>query len=289
MSPFYPFTDNDSEHRALKPSRSYPSEIPPPVIIQPDLRPVSVPQNTTAVIFEGPFQMTGKDPKQPDITFAKDIEDDEIFLDAREVQDEWEGDTQCGDLSVQVYKSPSHNLTESKTSQELDLELSLLARPCFTFSSPALDGETDIADSACPSNTSIYPQYSRPDSSLSDRSLWSADTVFTNKSGKSTWSFQFPEILNGPDKKTSWSEEETLGFSQVSDISLFRDSFPDDRTREKKFEKGVPWGFHGRDYVPPLLKRHSLRESMRDEKAGLRGLAMKVRNAFRRTMPGGKL
>lgn len=290
MSPFYPFTDIRSEHRALKPSANRPgSEIPSPVIILDDSRAVSVPEDTPAAISEARTHEMGNDLNGPDIVSPENIDDEEIFLDAREIQDEeWEGDTQCGDLPVQVYKTLSQNLSESKMSQELDLELSLLARPCFTFSSPALDGKTEVADSVCASNSSMYPHYSRPISGLSDRSVWSADTVFTNESLNSTGSFLLPEIVNGPNKKISWSEEETLGFSGVSDISLFRYSYPDERTREEKFEKGVPWGFHGRDYVPPELKQHSLRESMRDEKRGLSGFAMKLRNAFRRNKQGEK-
>jgi hypothetical protein len=43
-----------------------------------------------------------------------------------------------------------------------------------------------------------------------------------------------------------------------------RDLVPETRSREEIFKKGVPWGFHGRDYLPPLPKKHSLRETLRD-------------------------
>jgi len=43
-----------------------------------------------------------------------------------------------------------------------------------------------------------------------------------------------------------------------------RDLMTETRSREEIFEKGVPWGFHGRDYLPPLPKKHCLRETVRN-------------------------
>jgi len=304
MSPYYPFNDYRCEHRALKPSaKDKDSELPPPVLIEGDSNSVFdvyFAKDAHKVIPEQPIHEKANDQIAPDIRSLRDIEDDEIFVDAREAQDdEWEGDTQCDDdLPVQVYRSPSQGISEPTESQELDLELSLLARPCFTFSSPALDGETDVEHSDCgASDCSMYPHYSppsRPTSSASGLSVWSADTVFTNNSVRSiNSSILFPELWKDvPQPKTSWNEEETLGFSGISEISLFRDSYPDERTREEKFEKGVQWGFHGRDYVPPLLKKHFLAPSMRDgtqETEGVTGFARKLRNVFRRNSHGEKL
>ena len=43
-----------------------------------------------------------------------------------------------------------------------------------------------------------------------------------------------------------------------------RDVVPETKSREEIFENGVPWGFHGRDYLPPLPKKHCLRETVKD-------------------------
>lgn len=51
-----------------------------------------------------------------------------------------------------------------------------------------------------------------------------------------------------------------------------RDLVPEARSRKEIFQKGVPWGFHGRDYLPPLPKKHSLRETLRGLPAKKRGL-----------------
>ena len=44
-----------------------------------------------------------------------------------------------------------------------------------------------------------------------------------------------------------------------------RDLVPEGRSRQEIFEKGVPWGFRGRDYLAPLPKKHSLKETLRGE------------------------
>jgi hypothetical protein len=55
------------------------------------------------------------------------------------------------------------------------------------------------------------------------------------------------------------------------------------------FGKGVPWGEDGRDYIPPSLKRHNLRETLRHgfrPKTGVFGrFTTSVGNIFRRLRP----
>src|SRR5271170_4870727 len=192
MSPFYPFNDYRSEHRDLKLSpNDKDSELLAPVLIESDSSSVFelyFVEDTPEVVPAEPVQQKAND--QTDLEIAppnRDIEDDEIFVDAREAQyHEWDGNTQRDDLPVQVYRTPSQSVSEATESEEVNLELSVLARPCFIFSSPALDGETDVEHSDCTdSDCSMYPHYalpSRPASITSGRSVWSADAVFTNNS-----------------------------------------------------------------------------------------------------------
>lgn len=49
----------------------------------------------------------------------------------------------------------------------------------------------------------------------------------------------------------------------------------DTRSGRGTFDKGVPWGFRGRDYQPPMLKEHFLAETMRDMKVRKRGIMEK--------------
>jgi hypothetical protein len=51
-----------------------------------------------------------------------------------------------------------------------------------------------------------------------------------------------------------------------------RDLVPEERSREEIFKKGVPWGFHGRDYLPPLPKKHCLKDTLRGLPVKKRGL-----------------
>jgi len=60
-----------------------------------------------------------------------------------------------------------------------------------------------------------------------------------------------------------------------------RDLVPETKSREEIFENGVPWGFHGRDYVPPLPKKHCLLQTVKD----LRIEPMKKGRIFRRDKP----
>jgi len=46
----------------------------------------------------------------------------------------------------------------------------------------------------------------------------------------------------------------------------------DPRSRGDILKKGVPWGFHGRDYCPPVVKEHFLKETLRGMKVRRRGL-----------------
>ena len=290
MSPFYPFTDHLSEHRRLKISTNPKDiELPAPVVLMGDFQRVLDHCEPSDLSAERSVHQRENTQTEQQIPSQEDV-DDEDFFDTREIQeDEWDQDTQCGGLPVQVYKSPSCKVSESTESKDLDFDLSILARPCFTFSSPTIDGETDVAESDTASDSFLYAQYSSsssPVSSASSRSVSSAYTTFTATCDEMDDSLPSPELWNYvPRPKPSWSEEETLGFSGLSEISLFRDCYPDTRTREEKFDKGVPWGLHGRDYVAPLLKKHSLGTTMRagtQGRGGVSGIAMKLKNVFRR-------
>jgi len=53
------------------------------------------------------------------------------------------------------------------------------------------------------------------------------------------------------------------------DMSPFGD---DTRSKGDILKRGVPWGFHGRDYCPPVVKEHFLKETLRGMKVRRRGL-----------------
>lgn len=56
----------------------------------------------------------------------------------------------------------------------------------------------------------------------------------------------------------------------------------DTSSRKAVFNRGVPWGFHGRDYQPPMMKKHFLVETMRDMKVKERGIMERGKRFVRR-------
>jgi len=64
------------------------------------------------------------------------------------------------------------------------------------------------------------------------------------------------------------------------DMTIF---FGDDtRSRKRVFDRGVPWGFRGRDYQPPRSKKHFLAETMRDKKVKPGGIMERGKGFVRR-------
>jgi hypothetical protein len=108
------------------------------------------------------------------------------------------------------------------------------------------------------------------------RSHWSIHTVYTynddytdcDEDAISAYSFSIePSISSdssepGLNSFTSSHTSDSMD-SKLSSCSTLRDLGPDTRSREEIFLKGVPWGFRGRDYLPPVLKEHHLLETVR--------------------------
>jgi hypothetical protein len=119
-----------------------------------------------------------------------------------------------------------------------------------------------------------------------DSACWSVRTVYTynDLSDHSNEATLVPDVSEEVKGETSGHSEYTL--SKPSTLSSLRDLAPDTRSRRKIFAKGVPWGFHGRDYLPPSLKCHSLRKTMRGDRVNpehvVPFLIIKVKNLFRK-------
>lgn len=93
----------------------------------------------------------------------------------------------------------------------------------------------------------VFSNASRCSSMSVYGSQWSVETVFTNVTPSSL--NDFSSVVSSRTESIKSQEEEMMEAPSDEDI----------------FCKGVPWGFHGRDYVAPTAKVHHLRDTMRDD------------------------
>jgi hypothetical protein len=119
-----------------------------------------------------------------------------------------------------------------------------------------------------------------------DSACWSVCTVYTWENGSDCSSeTTLVSHVSQEGKRETYSHSECPP-SKSSTLSSLRDLGPDTRSRTEIFAKGVPWGLHGQDYLPPLLKCHSLRETMRRETVKSEHmvpyLIVKIKNLFRK-------
>src|SRR5438046_1833132 len=182
------------------------------------------------------------------------------FIEFHENDLEGESQNDGNDTYHDAPEHPSdvdhHNVDDSDSTLPVDVYISSHKR------SPRFSEDFEI-DPILPSHSSNLSDITISSSQIKGgSSRWSGHTVCTWKdllfTNESRSSFELPGETTP--RERLW-EGSTL--SKTSTRSSFRDLGPDTRTREEIFEKGVPWGFHGRDYIPPLLKSHKLCETMR--------------------------
>lgn len=242
-------------------------ELPPPVVIieEPKLQNPDIRENVQNGRHDHdhnvvPLIDAAEKPAQWDGD-EEDGDDNEIYYDAQEwlshvdLEDKRFDNESSSTLPVQVYKSRNKTF----------YTLSNLAEFNKTFSPK--------------------PPSSSSSSSAATRgtSQWSVHTVYTMISDSASNTLCGTELSDGGYPSSSRSSEKS-NLSKSSGFSSLRDLGPDPRSREEIFAKGVPWGFHGRDYIPPKIKRHKLEETMRGRiVVNKRGyFVFKVRNVFRK-------
>jgi hypothetical protein len=117
-------------------------------------------------------------------------------------------------------------------------------------------------DSESESVRYLLPAWSSPNSSRPS----TASTNPDSDSARSDWSGQTAVVqarasTSAPIAVPERAVEKADGV-RTRRLEL-RDLVPEGRSREEIFEKGVPWGFHGRDYLAPEPKTHALKETLR--------------------------
>jgi hypothetical protein len=106
---------------------------------------------------------------------------------------------------------------------------------------------TSDSTASIKSGSRVLSHTSRRTSMSSFHPNWSTVTVYTTSDRSS---ISLPESSHSSDSVPS-----PAGFMGISNTC----------SREGRFSKGVPWGFHGRDYVGPESRRHHLKETLRDK------------------------
>lgn len=196
--------------------------------------------------------------EQIEKNLGSEDDDDDTYLDAPDYpSDEYDSDSI---LPIDVYTSPDKHFARFSGDAET-----------YPISFRNKIHTSNLSD------TTITPSESNDECSRR-----SVHTVYTWKdsliSNESRSNFDLPE------ETESWKGHRGgSAASKTSTRSLLRDLGPDTRSREEIFSKGVPWGFHGRDYIPPLLKSHKLRETMRGMSVERNHrFVIKVKGLFRR-------
>ena len=198
---------------------------------------------------------------EKDLEEESEDEDDDTYLDApdypSDVVHEYDSDST---LPVDVYTSPGKHFPRFSGDAET-----------YSISFRNKTHTSNLSD------TTIAPSVSNDECSR-----WSVHTVYTCKD--SLVSNESRSSSDLPEEAEPWKRHRGGStVSKTSTRSLLRDLGPDTRSREEIFSKGVPWGFRGRDYIPPLLKSHKLRETMRGMPVEHnRRLVIKVKGLFRR-------
>jgi hypothetical protein len=114
---------------------------------------------------------------------------------------------------------------------------------------------SDAGSSRASTQNQIFSAASDSSSQSSLSQNWSTQTIYTTTSHASLSS----SVSSG----TGSVRSEASAQSELSAQSKFQET--DTCSHQDKFRKGVPWGFHGRDYVGPVPRNHHLRTTMRDQ------------------------
>jgi hypothetical protein len=220
-------------------------ELPTPVLITDEPT-----KTSTNKVYSNPLDYDFiippfKEPLEKNSEEESENEDDDIYQVAPEYpsdvdhRKEWDGESDST-LPVNVYTSP-------------DKRFPRFSKVAGTY--PILSrNESHSSNMSDITITSAVPNEESHGWSVRQVATWK-DSLFSNELRS-----RF-ELIEDPKPCERLHERSTV--SKTSTRSSLRDVGPDNRSREEIFSKGVPWGFHGRDYIPPLLKSHKLCETMR--------------------------
>lgn len=229
--------------RVIRPTDLNNLELPPPVVIndeqlsdQSSYLPADTKKERSEIVDPLEYQ---EEPKLRNEEFS-------IYYDAREYIS---NDGGAEDDSEEQYTLPVQIYTSQYKSPRRESQ----CPDCDSFSSQWLSDHVSGGGHISKQNSTR----------TMDTTCWSMCTVYT-------WSDQ-SDCSNETTLVSDVSEEGKRQISSHSECSLSKSSTlhslpelgPDTRSRHEIFAKGVPWGFHGRDYLPPPIKCHSLRETMR--------------------------
>lgn len=240
-------------------------ELPAPVVITDEPT-----KTSTNKVYSNPLDYDiiippFNEPLEKNLEEESENEDDDTYEVAPEYpsdvdhEKEWDRESDST-LPVDAYTSPDKHFPEFSKVADTD--------PILSRNESYSSNLSDITI------TSSVANEESPGWSVRPMTTWK-DSLFSNESRSRL------ELAAETEPWERLRERSTV--SKTSTRSSLRDLGPDTRSREEIFSKGVPWGFHGRDYIPPLLKSHKLCETMRGLSVECNHrFAIKAKKIFRR-------
>jgi hypothetical protein len=228
------------------------SSLPAPVVIEDTLPPVYSPPLSNKTVENDTESQEPEHSSTDEDWDSDDDSDDDVFVDALEYIPE-------DPLPKKNFPDEAGTLLYGALKTHID---DRDMRSCSPSSSDSLE-----------SGDGVFSASSRRTSMTQRSNRWSIDTMYT-ASTRSALS-DVGSLSGGSVRSTGTIPHPLRPAPEIPGAG--------------SVDKGIPWGLHGRDYVAPSLKRHKLRETLRDKPRPKTSVfsrfTTRVGNMFRRFRP----